>query len=333
MISLSEDVDYGFAVGRVRAREATLLDRARYERLVRAADAREFRAALADTHYGSYLGAEGEAESLEAVFNRAAGDNFAFLSQYCIDHWVLDTFRLRVDIHNLKLELKQQALGREPGQAGLLEYGNWSPEQLRALAGAEPKSEPAAVREAVAALRTAGVARDPAFVDGRLDRLEQQLALELARPSRFLLGLLELGADTRNLVTFFRVRFLDQEAAALEQSYLPGGTVPLRVVVELLDADWDVVSARFRLSRYHRLVDEGLSQMVEQKSLARMERTGREMELTFLKLARYATFGHEPLVGYHLFRENELTNLRLVAAAKAARRSEAACRELVAYVD
>ena len=62
-----------------------------------------------------------------------------------------------------------------------------------------------------------------------------------------------------------------------------------------------------------------------------LERIARETMLRYLQRARYATFGHEPLVCYYLFRVNELTNLRQLSAAKAAGLEESICRELVAY--
>jgi V/A-type H+-transporting ATPase subunit C len=333
MVAMSERVSYGFAVGRVRVQETTLLDGSRYDRLVRARNREEFVAGLADTFYGRYLaGKATPADSVERMLVQASQDSFAFFARYCLDPWVLDIFRLRADFHNLKLSMKHRSLGTELAVEELLSFGNWKPPQLRALAAAEPKALPESVRTAMASLVASPDANEPAAIDVALDRLEQEMALVLAGPSPFLSRLYSLHADAENLRTFIRVKATNQDKSVLERAFLPGGTIPSRLLLELLAAEWGAVSSRFRLSRYHQLVEEGVGG-ARQRSLLRMERTGRELELRFLRLARYATFGYEPLVGYYLFRENELANLRQLVAAKAALVPETECREFLAYVE
>jgi vacuolar-type H+-ATPase subunit C/Vma6 len=64
-----------------------------------------------------------------------------------------------------------------------------------------------------------------------------------------------------------------------------------------------------------------------------MERLGRELELRYLRQTRYATFGHEPLVTFHMMQQNELRNLRQLHAAKVAGLAPEVVQELVAYAD
>ena len=266
---------------------------------------------------------------LACVFSRAAADNFAFLAAGCRDRWVLETFQLRADVQNVKLAVKRRLLGTELCEGELLSFGAWTPKQVCALAGGEPEAEPERVRRAVASL----AAEEPGAVDAVLDRQEQELVLELVRPSSFLTRLFAAHADVENLRAFARVRATGRGRAVLEQAFLPGGEIPVCALTELLGADRDTVVVRFRFSRYRQLVEEGAGQEASRQAFRRMERAGREVLLSWLKLARYATFGYEPLVGYYMFRENEITNLRQLHAAKGAGAPEAECRELVAYVE
>ncbi|MEO0080779.1 MAG: V-type ATPase subunit [candidate division WOR-3 bacterium] len=332
---MSENVAYGFAVGRIRVQETTLLDRSRYERLVRAANAAELRSVLTDTCYGRYIAEDAEPHlpkysvSFNRILIQAAADNFDFLARYCTDHWVLDAFRLRADIHNLKLAVKHRLLGTESVEAQMFPYGTWHASQVRALAAAEPGAEPSRVRHAVVeALK----GPEPWSVDAVFDRLEQELVLELVRPSLFLSRLFAIHADVENLRTLVRIRLTGRGRAVLRQVFLPGGELTLTMLTELLGADLDTMVARFRFSRYRELVEQGHSSATN-RAFRRTESLGRELLLNWLKLARYATFGYEPLVSYYLFRENEITNLRQLFAAKAAGATEQECRELIAYVD
>jgi vacuolar-type H+-ATPase subunit C/Vma6 len=85
------------------------------------------------------------------------------------------------------------------------------------------------------------------------------------------------------------------------------------------------------MTPYARLVEDGVTG-VRQGSMLRLERLAREHKLTYLHGSRYMTFGYEPLLTYYLFRENEITNLRQLNAAKEAGLDEALCREMVALV-
>src|SRR5512141_413686 len=101
MSSLSENPSYGFAIGRVRALEPALMDRARYERFKRARNGEEFAAALAETAYGRFLenGVAGVTQALDS----AASENAGFLSEYALDKWLLQLFSIPSAIRQLKM--------------------------------------------------------------------------------------------------------------------------------------------------------------------------------------------------------------------------------------
>jgi V/A-type H+-transporting ATPase subunit C len=323
----AEETSYGFAIGRLRALETALLDRARYERLVRQPDADGMRAVLTDTRYGALVEETG---GLEPALRRASEENFAFLEQYCEDGWVLDLFRLSADVHNLKTLIKSRLLEREPGDDELLGYGAWPRTRVEALAGGEPKSEPERFRKAAQrATERSLETKDPAEVDIALDREAQAARVEACRNNGFLSRLFELRANTENLRTLARVRAMAEERGVLEAAMMPGGSLKPAELLGLVGEDDAAVVQRFRLTGFGRMMDEGLSWLREKHSLARLERLGRELELEHLLTARYLVFGFEPLVAFYLVRENEIGNLRRLAAAKTARLPEEGCRELV----
>lgn len=341
MLRMSDDIRYGFANGRVRALEATILDRPRYDRLVRAADLTEFRSALAETVYGHYLSEP--SVGLELALERAAADNFSFFAELCADRWLLDLMRLAADIHNLKTMLKERLGSRERDSSLLLVHGNWDSEQLDALVAAVPGAEPEPVRIAVdATVRAYQREPDPALLDFALDRAGQDLSLSLAANSHFMLGYLALHADLENIRAFVRIRSLEGHRPALESAFLSGGSVRLQTLAPLLSEGWEAIQARFRPSAYRRIVD-GLAGLAGESKTSgslegpiaplRLDRLVREEKLIYLQQSRYAVFGHEPLVTYHLLRLNELSNLRQLGAALRARLPQAECRELVAYVN
>ena len=332
MVSFSEDVRYGFAVGRIRALETTLIDRARYDRLARAPDYAGFLIGVADTFYGRYFAEGPEGGDFDAMIGAAAAANLAFLRQYCLDGWVYRLFRLEDDVNNLKVVLKERAAGRGHDPARLVADGLLSGAELAALAAGEPGSEPSEIRDALAGAGwRQGREPDPMEIDITLDRLAQRLRLGWAAPSPFLRGYFSLNTDVENIRTFVRVKAFGDGRPVLERALLPGGTTDAAGLMRLLDEEWDAFVAAFRLSAFSRLAEEA-ARGVGAGTFRTLERIGRELGLEYLLAARYATFGYEPLVSYYLFRRNEHSNLRQLAAAKRAGLDETACRGLVAHV-
>jgi V/A-type H+/Na+-transporting ATPase subunit C len=330
MVRLSENPEYGFAVGRVRALEAALLTRSQYERLGQAQDGKGFLAALAETGYSKFLEAE-EADASQA-FDRAEVENLAFLSQYALDRWLLDLFQLPSAFRRLKSALKH-ALARN-------EYGV----TVQTGFGAAPFGS--RVNTAVAAVAASYEQhRDPAAVDVAMDRMVQELLLDIAGASEFLVAYLALHADVENLRTLVRMKIQTagggDKREDLASALLPGGTLTLKDLITALPEPWSAVVERFTKGPPYGVGDEvfrgylerGTAAVVDKRTFVRMERYGREVELGFLRQTRYATFGHEPLVAFFLFHENEVRNLRQLYAAKLAGVTEEVAQDLVAYVE
>ncbi len=333
MKTASEESSYGFVNGRVRALETTLLDRQRYERLVRTGSTEEFKALLADSIYGRYM-AEEKGDDLEQAFALAAAEAHGLVKRYSTDRWLLRMFRSRVDFHNLKTMLKDRIAGRETGPDKLQDGGDWSGDQLEALAAGVGDAEPAGVREAVAdAVKVAAgkPGLEPAILETLLDRVEQENQLILAASSRFVSGYLAVHADVENLQLLVRTKVLAEERDVFEDAFLPGGALGREQLVDFWSEELDAMPGRLRMTRYGRLAEEGIAG-VRQGTMLRLERIGREYRLYYLLESRYLTFGHGPLFAYCLFRENEITNLRQLHAGKEAGLQETQCREMVAYV-
>jgi V/A-type H+/Na+-transporting ATPase subunit C len=331
--TLSQGAEYGFALGRARSIETQLLDRGRYDRLVKTRNSDEFAAVLMETVYSRHFdaGDSGNA-AVGTALARAHDDNFGFFAQYATDGWLLDLFRLPADIHNLKVTLKR-VLGRSEGSGdGLVANGSWSRETLAALAAAEPDARPIATRAAAIRVRELyRTASGSALVDTTLDRLGQELAMDLARGSAFLTGYLGLHADLENLRTAVRTRVSGDDPGMLGHALLPGGTIGGARLAEALATDISEFAARLSDARFRAYLDDSLAYLARHRSLLRMERRQREIELDFLMPMRYVAFGYEPLVAFYLERENEIRNLRQLSAATSSGMTEDEKNELVVY--
>ena len=330
MVRLSEDPKYGFAIGRVRALEPALMDRPRYERLVRARDSEEFAATLAETAYAKFF--ENGAAGVGRAFESAAAENAAFLATYALDDWLLRLFSLPGVFRRLKTGLKETL------SQGKTDFS--TPKEFEAIADKTRRDH--AVAEAVQAFATD---RNPAAVDMAMDRLMQEVELQVATTSDFMVGYLGLHADLENLRTLLRLKSKageDKEPAGeMKAAFLPGGVLTLVSLLSALPQPWPATVELLAKAppygagseAFHDYLEHGRSGDTNRRSFIRLERLGREAELRYLRQTRYATFGHEPLVAFFLLHENEQRNLRLLYAATLAGLAVEDTKDLVAYVE
>ena len=330
MVRLSEDPKYGFAIGRVRALEPALMDRPRYERFVRARGSGEFEAALAETAYARFM--EGDAVGVTRAFDSAAEENAAFLSAYALDDWLLHLFSLPGAFRRLKTHLKE-ALSQ--GQNDVSVPNEFEATGQKIIVG----------KMVAETVEVFAKNRNPAAVDMAIDRLTQEVELQVASHSEFMIGYLGLHADTENLRTLVRRKAKEggekAPAEEMEAAFLKGGTLTLACLLAALPQPWPAVLELLAKAppfgagseAFHDYLEQGRVAVTDRRSFTRMERHGREVELRYLRQTRYATFGHEPLVAFFLLRENELRNLRLLYAAKLAGLAVEEAQDLVAYVE
>jgi V/A-type H+/Na+-transporting ATPase subunit C len=330
LVKLSEDPKYGFAIGRVRALEPALLDRARYERFVRARTGEELGAALAETAYGKFM--EGGATVVAQALETAARANFDFFSTYALDEWLLELFSVNTAFRAIK-EAVKTALASGQDSASV-------PVQLT-----ESLQSMDIDRTVAAAFAAYSASRNPATADTVLDRSMHQIQLQLAHASEFLSGYFAIHADIENLRTLARLKLSGgaEKATAGETAaaFLDGGRLTLASLLAALPQPWDAVLDLLAKAppygagseEFHELLEQGQAALTGRRSFVRLERIGREVELRHLRQARHATFGHEPLAAFYLLHENELRNLRLLYAAKLAGLTAEESQDLVAYVE
>jgi len=328
----SESPEFGFAIGRARALEPTMLDRSRYERLVTAPDGPSFANQTLELGYSRFSG-QATAPSIEDVLAAAHEENSGFLDRYCPLRPVRAFFALPADMNNLKALVKM-ALGASSGSyAGKADAGSWSSEELAALAAARSGAQPEEIRAVVAQLLSLPQPVDPAAVDTALDVAGQNYLAGIVSGFPFLRRLRALRADAANILALVRVKLLVATPEELGQALIPGGELSRRELLSLHATDWEALVGAFRNSRCAEMVAEGIGFLVANRSLLRLERLAREQELRFLLQTRYVAFGYEPVLAFCLRRQHEATNLRLLYAAKLAGLPHDRCREVVACVD
>lgn len=334
-IRWSESLDYGFAVGRVRSLETLLLDRNQYERLIRTNGVEGFIAALAETRYGQLMSSEADVNMLFLAVHQ---ENILFCQGYAKDAWLKALIQMPADIFNLKVMLKNRYLGKNTRSNELLSGGGWSVKELNAITSPEAPRLPVekrdfvlAWRRAQEALRLAEEKQDPAVIDLVLDRLAQELALRWTTGKDFALGYYRLFADVTNLKTLIRVKVLNEGVDTFRTAFLPGGTIAFEQLQRVYELESSALNELRIDQPFLTMLQIGVRVRDGNESVLPIEKKGRELLLDYINQARYVALGYEPLWRFYLLRENELTNLRQLYAAKVAGWDIKQCQEVVVY--
>lgn len=323
----SEDPRYGFAIGRVRAREARLLTRSRFDRLAQLGSEEELLGGLADTPYAELSG-----EGLTGRLAAARRENREFFLRYCLDGWAVEGLKLRWDLYNLKLFIKARFGGVDPKPLFSPE-GRFSIDLVeRAVSGEGVVDQPLQLG-LERALTAYYEVKNPAYIDFELDGYWFKLIWALAHENPWFRQYLRLCADLSNLETLVRFKFLEEPGSELPRALLPYGSLPKEIFLQIYSEPWDGVLGRLRLTPYHRWLADGVEYLREKGSFVRLERLITETKLSFLKRARYFTFGVEPLISYYLFKEAEIRNLSLIGFGIAQGVDIQELRERIAWVD
>lgn len=305
--NLSDDARYAFTIGLVRAKEAKLLDKGRYDRLLEAKSKEEFLSLLSDTPYGNI-----QEDDPDKLLEKARIENLSFFYRYCLDEWVLDIFRLREDFYNLKLIVKAKFSKIDPSPF-LSPLGKYPSEVWKGVLRDEVKGLPDIFRKTIIrAIQSYYEEKDPIYLDIHADKAMVEYLILSSKDNGFLKGYFESYSDLENLRTFLRIKFLQEDFSLFPTVFIISGTLSFPLFKEVFTEDLKGVIHRFGNTPYRELLERGISYLLDNNSFILLERLMTEHLLEYLKSSRYLTFGFEPLVAYLLFKEVEIQNLQKI---------------------
>ena len=298
----------------LRAREPRLLNNERAERMLDAPNFEEAAKLFTDCGYAdmSQMSAN-EIEAELAAHRRAV---FQELEQFCPDKELVDVFRMKYDYHNVKVIIKAEAMGLEP-QRLLSASGRIEPERLLALYNEDklielPGTFASAVEEAKSVLARSS---NPQLADFVLDKAyftELRSAADKTGCA-FLKGYAEILIDAANLKSAVRTIRMGKAAGFLEEVIIPGGGVSAESIISA--GDRDGITALFAHSGLDKAAALG-NETAEGGTMTAFELACDNAVNSYLKSAKLAGYGPEPVVAYIAAVEGEITAARMILTGR-----------------
>ncbi len=311
-----KDTEYLYASARVRALEARLISRDVIGRMLDAESGQDAAKILQELGY-SELG-ENPMANLERALAAERERTFALLREISPNPDILPVFSIKYDYHNAKTLLKAAAVNQK-AEYLLTDAGRVPAKALAdALNQMELNSLPPVMGDAIAQARDV-LARtgDPQPADFILDRAcyEEMREYALNSGSKFLIDYVTLLTDTANLRCAVRALRRGKSVDFMRSAFLEGGSVSVDKLISEISAGGDV-TALFSATLLEAAARAGASAAAGKTGFTDFERLCDDALISYMQSARYASFGDAPLIAYLAAKENEITLIRIVLAAK-----------------
>ncbi len=313
---LEQEGAYAFATGRIRALEAKLLNRAHYQRLLDAADASEAWRAVAEVGYSG--AAERKLDEYEDVLTDELRELYALVTALSPAPERILWLQRRYDFHHVKVYLKAKLLGEDPTEGVFDGVGTISPKliEVSVNTGVWGELPPELAETGERALRAYESTRQAQTIDTVVDQGLFRYLQTATAGHPFAETLVAMWADLLNLKSLVRAKLMGKDRAFAQRVLVPGGSLDDSRLLALMDAAIETWADELRHTPYSDVLGRGLASLTERRSLALFERLSDDFVTDFLKRAKLALYGAEPLCAYVLAKETELKNMRILLVGK-----------------
>jgi len=330
-----DDFRYAYAVARINALSARLLDGEFASRML-AAEPDEIPGMLAETALAESFADVETPNDIERGLARELRKTYDLLEKVCPDKEAIRLFRYRYDFHNLKAILKSRATG-VPCSDSLVGLGTYDVERLEAaVSESSYRFIPAHLADAAIEALAEYEATEKLDSIGRVcDRSMWRFGLEKARKGRekAIMDLFTEWIDLANIEAFLRVNEFADDPAAFERYYISGGSYELELFMDHMQEDLGLFLDRLATTRYMRhIVTEGLKMWPEDKSFWRLEIASENYLLEYFHRLRHRVFDIAPLLYYLLRKIAETRLIRRVTRCKLIGMPRAQIEERLGYI-
>lgn len=314
-----DETKYVYAVSRIRAIEKRLLDKIRLDRMVEAKSADESLRVLLEAGYGN---GDNDLKSIfeyENILKEEHKKVYSLLNELAPEQEIINMFLLTNDYHNVKVILKAEFSDQDESSL-LIEPGSIPASELKLMIKDRNMSKmPSIMRKAVEeVIDTYSRTSDPQIIDLILDKANytHMKSISASLDNKFINQLIVMLIDLRNINIFLRVKNLGKSWDFLQKILIPGGDIDTKVFIQNFDAPLESFIEDLKFTQYGSLLEEGVDSLRSTGSLTKFEKLSDNFTTSYIKKAKYTTFGIEPLIGYLMAKETEIKNARIIMVGK-----------------
>lgn len=155
------------------------------------------------------------------------------------------------------------------------------------------------------------------------DNLETALAISRNYKSEFLQDYSMHLIDMHNIKTFLRLYVLKEPQDKLKNLLTCEGFVKKDSLLKLYEQDLAIFLSRMEyVHRHNQIIDyasilrEPVNKLQKENSFVALEKAMHDFLIHVLKLAKYISFGPEPVLAYYFAKVNEINLIRMIILSK-----------------
>lgn len=306
---MMREVEYAYAVARVRANELNLLSAADVEQLIVAEDYKTAMRRLADAGWGDSDGVSDYAQYLENYFAKT----WDLLVEVMDDIHELDLLLIRNDMQNLKAALKGIVSQHDAKDLYVKSTVYNTEDIIAAVENREFKELPDFMQDpAVEAYEVLTATGNGQLADAIIDRATLERILELGKKSGspVLAELAERMCATANIKTALRCANTLKSKDFIEKSLCNCSTVSKDKLTDTALEGADAVLRYLEDTAY------ATGAAMFKESTSAFEKWCDDILMECVNKAKYTAFGIDPIVAYYVARDAEIKTVRIVLSAK-----------------
>lgn len=306
---MNRELEYTYAVARVRANEQTLLSAADIEQLITAGDYKVTMQKLSDAGWGEIKDIYNYASYLENYFAKT----WDFLVEVMSDIHELDLLLVKNDMQNLKAALKQIVSQHDAKDLYVQSTVYDTESILKAVEERRWNDLPDFMQEpAKEAYEVLTETANGQLADAIIDKatLERIKFLGIKSGSPILAELAERMCATANIKTALRCANTGKSKDFVTRSLCNCDTISKDKLIEASLEGVDSVLKYLEESSYK----EAGAKFKE--STSAFEKWCDDILMECVKEARYTAFGIDPIIAYYVARDAEIKTVRIILSAK-----------------
>ncbi|MBQ0015104.1 MAG: V-type ATPase subunit [Oscillospiraceae bacterium] len=306
---MNRELEYTYAVARVRANEQTLLSAADIEQLITAGDYKVTMQKLSDAGWGEIKDIYNYASYLENYFAKT----WDFLVEIMSDIHELDLLLVKNDMQNLKAALKQIVSQHDAKDLYVQSTVYDTETILKAVEDRRWNDLPDFMQEpAKEAYEVLTETANGQLADAIIDKatLERIKFLGVESGSPILAELAERMCATANIKTALRCANTGKSKDFVTRSLCDCDTISKDKLIETSLEGVDSVLKYLEESSYK---DAGAK---FKESTSAFEKWCDDILMECVKEARYTAFGIDPIIAYYVARDAEIKTVRIILSAK-----------------
>lgn len=302
----------------IRVKESSLLAKEDYDALLRATSLEDVFQALRKTNYHipeDIL----ETYDFEGFLTRDLREMYDDLYEETPANEVVDIYGLRYSYHNLKVLFKEWYTEKDLSHM-YIKIGRFSIESLRSLMKTgEGNQFPKVMIEGVQGTRDYyDEYQDLDAISILLDQayLKHLRVLADTANDRSIAEIIDMMIDLENLSTLVRGMKQNRSRGFLQAVLTDEGTFEEVELVDLASAnDYNRVVEKFGTLSFGTELLEKINGK-EEIDVVKLDHNIQQIEADAMRQAAWVPFGPMPVLAYIYFKENEVSNLRLILNAK-----------------